>query len=700
MGVLGRRWGVRVAMVENLASSDPREIGPYRLLARLGRGSFGTVYAARRGRTDRLAAVKVARSEFSDVADFPARFSNEIEAIERVKSDFVPELIEAQADGNPAWMATELIPGPSLDLVVGWCGPLPEEAVRHLGAGIVEALTAIHACGLVHRDLRPKNVLLVPTGPWVIDFNLAHLVDIAYPESFRPRRGDYGYMAPEEGLSGLAAAKMPADVFALGATLVFAATGHAPFDDRSPAHLTNARPNLNGLPTGLSDLVARCLLFYAEARPSLDVLRQEFDWHTGGSGHDAFTAALPPEVVGWLTDHRDKLAGRLGTRGLDRLGWGGAGAGTVTVDPPADTGGSPAPGAAANRPGTTYMPTSASTVPAPAGPATAVPVRWTSRFGSWISGAVAVAGTRLAVTCLDGTVAVLRTANGKAPTRWREPVNVGAALHAGAVLRADGDGRGTAYVGAADGRVHAIDLASGQDRVVIEAAAAIEGAPVLVDGRVCALSADGHLHAMDPRTGERTVLFRMGAAATGSLAAASGTIFGTDTGGRVYAIDATAGGENWQVHTDGLVLAAPLPAAAWLYVCGTDGALREIGIADGNQRATAQVGAPVHVAPVRDGNLLYVGSSDGMLHAFDIGLRGRAAWQVPLGEEIAGLAASGGRVYVATGDRLVEVEVDSATKHPRELLRMDGLIGAPPAISGRHCYVTGLGGVVTCLALS
>ena len=341
-------------------------------------------------------------------------------------------------------------------------------------------------------------------------------------------------------------------------------------------------------------------------------------------------------------------------------------------------------------------------------PASAAPrVKWTKELGGWVCGAIAVHEDRLVVACLDGTVAVavLRTADGEAV--WRAPVNVGAALHAGPLLLAQ-DGPACAYVGAADGRVHAIDLVSRRDRVIVEAASAIEGSPVAAAARVCALSADGRVHSVDPRTGRRKVLFQMSAAAKGALSAASGIIFATDADGRVYAINATDGLLKWPLLTDepllseGVVLAAPLPAGKWLYVCGTDGVLREIDIKNGGQRATHKLGAPVHVGPVRDGNRLYVGSSDGVVHAYHIGSRGlerlEPAWRPEADEEIAGLAASGGRVYVATGNRLVEV--DSATGHNRELLRMSCLIGAPPVISGDRCYVAGLGGIVACLALS
>ena len=328
-------------------------------------------------------------------------------------------------------------------------------------------------------------------------------------------------------------------------------------------------------------------------------------------------------------------------------------------------------------------------------------VAWTGKLGSWVSGGVAVRGDMLVVGCLNGTVAVLRTDDGEPPPEWHVPMNLRAVLYAGPLV-VDQDGRACAYVGAADGRVHAIGLAPRWDRPVVEAAAAIEGTPVVLDGRVCALSADGCVHAVNPLTGERKVLFQMGAAATGALSAASGIIFSADADGRVYAIDAVDGRLKWLLRTDGVVLAPPLPAEEWLYVCGTDGVLREIEIRNGRQRAQDKLGAPVHVAPVHDGNRLYVGSSDGVVYAYRIGPRRLARlgpiWTSEAGEEIAGLAASGGQLYVAIGNRLMEL--DTALGQERELLRLNSLLGAPPVISGGRCYVVGLGGTVVCLRLS
>ena len=552
-------------MVEALP--DPFDVGPYRMLACLGSGSFGTVYAGWRRDTEELHAVKVAKPEFSDNAIFPARFKDEIAAIKRVESGLVPKLIKAAPASHPAWMATELIPGPSLDKVIGLSGRLPEEAVWHLGARIAEALTAIHGCGIVHRDLRPKNVLLTPNGPRVIDFNLAHLVEIAHRDSSWRQRAAYGYMSPEEARDGLQAAEEPADIFALGATLAFAATGHAPFDEASPMGVLTANPNLRGLKQGeLRSLLESCLLKEHDKRPSLDTLRRRFASRAGGTGRDRFDAVLPQDVVEWLKDFRDELARAIGESDPARLGWGGV---------------SPGNGTGVNM--WTLM----------RGYVASAPVRWDTDLGSWVSGPVAVHGGRLVATLLDGTVAVLRTADGTAPAAWRKPVDLGAALHAGPLLLDSGDGRVCAYVGAADGRVYSINPVSRRNLVVMEAATAIEGAPVAMDGRVCALSADGRVHSVDSRTGERKILFRMDAAGTGALSATLGTVFATDTRGRVYAIDGNDGRLKWPLlPTDGVVLAAALPVTPWLYVCGADGVLRQIGIEDGHQSARIDLGAP------------------------------------------------------------------------------------------------------------
>jgi serine/threonine protein kinase/outer membrane protein assembly factor BamB len=740
-------------MVEVRRDGDPPYVGPFRVLARLGRGGFGTVYACAHGRSGELAAVKVVHPHLADSVEFLSRFAGEVAAIKRVRSDFVPRLIDEKSTDEPAWLATELIPGRSLDRVVKQCGPLPETAVWCLGAGIAEALAAIHGAQLVHRDLKPHNVLLVPDRPWIIDFGLAHLSDLPHQSSSRLPMATYQYAAPEQLKIGLLGAGVAADIFALGATLLFAATGHPPHEADSQEQLfvraSNGQPNLAGLPGPLYGLVESCLLRSPEARPSLTELRAELARHAGDG--DGFAAVLPRDVLTLLDDYREELAEKIEARGPARLGWkvlpeAEAGAGPVAVprlpemgslaDPatlgwtPIESYSPPVTHTRQDRPRTQPTTTlrdwpfpdrpddqdddpsvvNIATVAMEEPPADldrdarrpASQVRWTTRFDSWICAPASVHGDVCVAVCLDGTVAGLRLSDGR--PLWR-PVRVGAAINDAAAVVPRGSGAdGDVFVGAADGSVHAIDLATGRDRTVLEPGAAIEGPPVAVGQRVYVLRTDGSLHAIDARTGERKLIIRLDGGASGPLAATARIVFAADITGSVHVIDAVTGRDLRQVRTAGRVIGTPVPVAGRLFVTSTDGRLRSTAIEDGYEYAPVDLGdAPVHTAPVHSAGVLYIGGSDGLVHAYDIDWHGghgpvRRWPPCALGDEIVGLAAADGLVYVAVGYRLVEL--DGATGElRRELLRLNCLVGAAPVIWGRFGYVVGLGGVVKCLAL-
>lgn len=736
---------MRLPMVEACKNGDPTEIGRFRILARLGVGGFGTVYAARAvDQADEFAAVKVVHANLAGSPDFQSRFAREIAAIKRVRSAFVPRLIDDGSADDPPWMATELVPGLSLDKVVRACGPMPEPAVWRLGAGIAEALAAIHGAGLVHRDLKPHNVLLVPGGPWIIDFGLAHLTELPHQSSSRFVMATYKYAAPEQLREGLKAAEVPADIFALGATLLFAATGHPPHDADSHTELIiramNVKPNLAGLPRGLYHLVENCLHRFPEPRRSLAELREEFARRAdseGAGGREGFAAVLPTAVVALLDAYRAELADVTHVLGPARLGWEPCAGlesdarrdSQPTPLPPFDRPSEPSSASwPAAEPRTAVITETrlytSNTVPAavlsrPSSPSgnTAVmagmsepaeapdhaddgPADWTYQFGSWIHAPVTAHGGIAVVACLDGTITILRARDSTGPRR--QSVDVGAAVHAAALLRARGRGaESTVYVGAADGGVHTIDVPSGRHRPLFHAAGAIEGPPVAEGDRVYVLSADGCLHAIDAHTDSPDVVFRMDAPAAGAMSVTAGTVFAADADGCVHAIDTLTRRERWRLPTDGLVLGAPVPVAGRLYVSGTDGLLREAGIENARERATVDVGVPVHAAPVHDGGRLYVGGSDGVVRAYDITHQRRHGpvllWRCPLGDEVAGLAAADGFVYAAAGYRLMRL--DGVTGQSYQLFQLDCLIGAAPTISGRLGYAVGLGGIVKCLAL-
>ncbi|MGP3977260.1 protein kinase domain-containing protein [Streptomyces sp. 8N114] len=261
-----------------LEAGDPYAIGPYELLGRLGSGGMGEVFLGRPGRDGRPAAIKVARGEFADDAGFRRRFAREVQAAGKVDGRFTAEVLGADPEARRPWLATAYIPAASLADAVATSGVLPESSLRALLAGIAGALEAIHAAGLTHRDLKPANVLLADDGPRVIDFGISHSSEQSQLTRTGQAPGTPGYMAPEQ-LRGTSLGPHT-DVFALGATLVYAATGEGPFGAGDPMSLMyrvlEDEPRLDGVPDGLRDALARCLAKDPEQRPTVAALRAEF----------------------------------------------------------------------------------------------------------------------------------------------------------------------------------------------------------------------------------------------------------------------------------------------------------------------------------------------------------------------------------------------------------------------------------------
>ncbi|MBL7497508.1 protein kinase [Frankia sp. CNm7] len=252
-----------------LRADDPRAVGGYRLLGALGSGGMGRVYLAR-SQGGRNVAVKVIRPEFADNPTFRLRFRREVEAARRVGGPWTAPLVDADPDAEYPYLVTTYIPGPSLTQAVAGRGPLPAPTVRTLGAGLAEALIAIHDTGLVHRDLKPSNVLLSLDGPRVIDFGVSRAIDATVLTHTGAPIGSPAFMSPEQ-VRG-AEAGPASDVFSLGAVLVFAATGAGPFDGPIVAavmhNVLNREPDLDALPADLRDLVRACLRRVPEARPT------------------------------------------------------------------------------------------------------------------------------------------------------------------------------------------------------------------------------------------------------------------------------------------------------------------------------------------------------------------------------------------------------------------------------------------------
>lgn len=294
-------------MLQPLDANAPRQIGPYELLACLGAGGMGEVYVGREsaGGRDRLAAVKTVRPELADGAAFRHRFHREIELAGRVGGAHVAELLDGAADGEPPWLATEYVPGPSLGEVVRRTGPLPERTVRALGAGLAAALRAIHAAQVLHRDLKPANVLLSAAGVRVIDFGIARAGGVTTLTSTGSLVGTPGFMSPEH-VAGSRSVVAASDVFSLGAVLCFAATGHGPFGEGQPAavlyRIAAEEPDLARVPAGLRELLARCLSKDPGQRPTPENLATSL---VSGLAAAPGTMAWPPPVRARIAEYEE-----------------------------------------------------------------------------------------------------------------------------------------------------------------------------------------------------------------------------------------------------------------------------------------------------------------------------------------------------------------------------------------------------------
>jgi serine/threonine protein kinase len=280
--------------VDRLQPGDPGQIGPFRLLGRLGEGGMGRVFqGASPG--GRKVAIKIVHPHYANDPEFRRRFAREVAAARLVGGFHAALVVDADPDADPPWMATAYIPGPSLTDAVARRGPLDEAGVRELGAGLAEGLAAIHACGLIHRDLKPGNVILADDGPRIIDFGIAKGADATELTASHAVIGSLRYMSPEQ-LNGQELTPQ-SDVFALGTILAYAATGHDPFGAPTvPAvinHILNDPPDLDPLTGELRGIIGECLAKDPASRPTPGDLLARF---SHPEAHDPTVIATPASV--------------------------------------------------------------------------------------------------------------------------------------------------------------------------------------------------------------------------------------------------------------------------------------------------------------------------------------------------------------------------------------------------------------------
>src|SRR5712692_10387274 len=247
----------------------PDRLGPYRLVRRIGEGGMGVVYLALNA-ADEQVALKALHPGMAQESNARRRMGREVETMRRVRSRYVAEVMDADLDGDPPYIVTRYVPGLTLDEVVAGGGPLSGPALARLAYGLAEALAAVHSAGVVHRDLKPGNVMISDGEPVIIDFGIAQLHETTRLTMTGMFMGTPGYLAPEviEGKESGAAS----DVHSWGATVAFAATGRPPYGTGPYEgifyRIVHGQPDLSALPSSLRPLVNRALARDPAHRPS------------------------------------------------------------------------------------------------------------------------------------------------------------------------------------------------------------------------------------------------------------------------------------------------------------------------------------------------------------------------------------------------------------------------------------------------
>ncbi|WP_406863765.1 PQQ-binding-like beta-propeller repeat protein [Streptomyces sp. HUAS MG47] len=600
-------------------------IGPYRVLRELGAGGMGRVYLAA-SRSGRAVAVKVVRPELSADPGFRRRFRAEVDAARAVGGAFTAPVVDADPEGSQPWLATAYIPGPSLTAAVGRHGPMPEPTLRVLGAGLAEALAAVHRAGLIHRDLKPSNILLAADGPRVIDFGISRAVDGTVLTADGQIVGSPGFMSPEQTTG---AELTPAgDVFSLGAVLAYAATGEPPFGTGQLHALlyrtAHEPPRLDGVPPALYGLVAACLDKDPARRPSVPELQVWLRPRTT----EGWLGAVRQQVDDSEAELRDRLRGPLLSR--RRLLGGGA---VLT--------------AAAAAGGLTWW------LRQPETPDADLPgLLWTATLPQPGMGLIAHTPNTLLVAGKTSGGALDR---GTGKLLWKDL--------GGQNTDARADDR-RVYTLRTDGRIHALDARSGAE--LWAAAPAGRNAPRLefANGSLLVAATGGdRLHGVDAASGAVKwqadvdgVLSVDGATKDGGLVvwgSASQTTGTADLNG-YSVLDPDTGVRRWS--KDLVVLYAP-PSGEVLF--GLDGTMRLVALdpSDGTERR----GRPTSLPPTNsrllmwnraltlDGDTLFAypgtganGSTGGLLAAFDPET-GATRWTVST-------SARGSRGWARSGD--------------------------------------------------
>ncbi|MEV0224153.1 serine/threonine-protein kinase [Streptomyces sp. NPDC050704] len=657
-------------MVDQLTQHDPRRIGPFEVLGRLGAGGMGLVYLARSA-SGRRVAIKTVRTELAEDQLFRVRFTREVEAARAVSGFYTAAVVDADPRAAVPWLATAYVPAPSLEEIVTECGPMPAQAVRWLAAGVAEALQSIHGAGLVHRDLKPSNVLVVEDGPRVIDFGIASGVSNTRLTMTNVAVGTPAYMSPEQAKDSRSVTGA-SDVFSLGSMLVFAATGHAPFHGANPVEtvfmLLREGPDLEGLPNELRPLIESCMQMEATARPNPADLQAQLAPHLFGSGSDdsgTASAWLPERAVGLIETRR---GGRPAPPKPHSPRSGGRGAPVVPPPPPHSP---PVPVGAGNG----------------------------RRGGAPDTGPVRLAGGQVPIGP-GPRVADARAAAVKAPppeaglaASWSRPrpgVN-------GADPVAPGPGP------VAGPPAPGPDSGSSWRPWRFRMSNDVWGTPAVAGDLVYVTSFE--VHALDVATGRRRFKTRDVA---WSMAVADGRVHASD-GPTLFALDARQGTDLWRLPTDAWVYS--LKADRGTVVTGTRGGGVQAWEASNGQKLWEITGAQSDFESPEAGPAIHDGTvyvwQDARLRALEA-RTGEERWSYPIGDAAScgGVPvrlthADDGYVYVSAGTRVLAIDI--AGGHVRWHFEAPAVFLSPPtfapgpAVTGGGVYLADYLGTVYAL---
>lgn len=282
-----------------LTDSDPHKIGPFDVLERLGSGASGVVYKAADA-TGRIVALKVLRPEIADQPQVRQRLAREADALQKVEGSRTVRVIEVDAEGERPYLAMEFVPGESLEEFITQNGPMKGANLWGLVEALIEALQSLEKAGVVHRDLKPSNVLIGPDGIKIVDFGISSLGESSGLTETGVVLGTASWLSPEQISGG--AIGSASDVFNLGLIITYAATGHHPFGEgRSDAlmyRVAHSEPDLTGLSSSISQIVAACLQKNPAERPGLAALSNVISGMPSGdrdsdSSSDHLAAVIP-----------------------------------------------------------------------------------------------------------------------------------------------------------------------------------------------------------------------------------------------------------------------------------------------------------------------------------------------------------------------------------------------------------------------